>query len=362
MKQLTLYCTALALLLAEPSRSLAQTTPGNTIRPIDEETEGECVELTYDGCSEFGYQNAFFPNFRLHADIAEAGGEFSDFDLLLTSGCHADVRQFFCGFYFPLCFEKGGQACFLKPCRSLCLAVRESCEQLLVTNGFVWPVFLDCDLNGTFSPELPCFGPPEPTPAVTVLPTVQPTSITSPVTTSTTLTPSPSPSPPPPPVCEPIATNYCTEIGYNSTSFEQRNLAQHSTQDDAIASLKNFNLFISSKCSEAIVHFLCLYYVPECGERKVLEPCSELCSFVESDCRGTFEASGIPWDMFFNCRRLPSRFSQSECSGPLDPASVSIPLIPGVTDVVRPTAGANSVSPLSLCVVVLLAVLLVGAL
>uniref|UniRef100_A0A3P8SGN9 Sizzled n=1 Tax=Amphiprion percula TaxID=161767 RepID=A0A3P8SGN9_AMPPE len=59
---------------------------------------------------------------------------------LLQTGCHPQAQAFLCSLIAPVCLDT-----FIQPCRSLCVAVRDSCAPVLACQGHPWPETLDCD-------------------------------------------------------------------------------------------------------------------------------------------------------------------------------------------------------------------------
>jgi len=105
--------------------------------------------------------SVYLPNFRDHDSQSTAANEFIDFIELITSQCSPYVRQFFCGYYFPVCYVRGSSKMPVRLCRGLCEEVRNNCSFVLETHSnYTWPEFLDCSLD-TFSCGEACFGPPE---------------------------------------------------------------------------------------------------------------------------------------------------------------------------------------------------------
>lgn len=272
----------------------------------------------------------------------EASAELEDFIALFQSGCSGAVVHFFCSFYFPFCASTSPEELLvLPPCRGFCQHVRDRCEPVFSRyQGVSWPEFLNCSAFPEIAENGPCFTPPDPS-EVTVPPIVfsfdviLPTLVVEPpttpqatptavATTTQTLTPTP------PPACQRVDTKYCpSAIGYTDTRFPTSRGQQ--TQLQAETELASYETLIRTECSGAIVHFLCSYFFPECVNGVVLEPCRELCLHVRPGCRAAVQQLNSTWTAEFACESLPSRTGGS-CSGPANPAAVSVPVIPGVTD------------------------------
>ena len=314
------------------------------VRPPVNGDERTCEVINVNLCRGLGL-NGSLPNPRGHTTQDAAGAELNDFQILVNTSCSTVLLHFLCSFYLPTCTIFNGMIFTLRPCRSLCESVRSSCESEYDNfPNLNWPTFFNCSTdNFGDDPENfgdpPCFGPDVPTtlPPSTSPPTTTTTAVsTAPPTTSTQ--------------CERIQISFCQNVGYNWTSQAWRE------QQNSLAELETFVPLVRARCSQAIVHFLCAFHVPECqAQRTVLQPCRDMCEFVQEGCLATFERAGISWPV--NCDRLPTR-SQS-CSGPTDLTAVSIPLIPGITDTVEPpTSGSRVISP-SQVVIMTMSILLV---
>lgn len=112
-------------------------------------------------CAHVNYSIGL-PNFRDHQDLNEANAELVDFKRLIESGCSGAILTFLCAYYVPFCFTppRLTTSTILRPCRDLCVEVRDKCEYLLQCQGRSWPSHLNCqDLPDKPSP---CFGPNHP--------------------------------------------------------------------------------------------------------------------------------------------------------------------------------------------------------
>ena len=305
--------------------------------PVDREDERTCQPIRLNLCQGLNYSNATLPNPRGHMTQDAVNLELEDYRILINTGCSGALVHFLCSFYLPFCSYANNQLLTLKPCRHLCEFTRRRCEPEYDNFSLDWPLFFNCSSDNFADSN--CFGPPNPA-TLSVLPSfsIAPTPIRyfPPATVVPTLLPTPSPATPT--QCERIQISFCQNVGYNWTSFP--NAGRQASQQESLAQLGSFALFIRERCSEAIVHFLCAHYVPECRLQGVLRPCRDLCEFVRDGCMSAFASAGIIWPEEFNCGILPVR-SQSLCSGPVDTSAVSIPLIPGITT----TEPVTSVSP-----------------
>ncbi|XP_028934519.1 secreted frizzled-related protein 1-like [Ornithorhynchus anatinus] len=94
------------------------------------------------------------PNLLGHRSLAQAVPQAAGWQRLLPTRCHPHVRTFLCSLLAPVCLDA-----FIQPCRSLCVAVRDSCAPVLACWGRAWPESLDCD---RFPDEDLCLAPLSP--------------------------------------------------------------------------------------------------------------------------------------------------------------------------------------------------------
>ena len=318
------------------------------VRPPVNGDERTCEVVSVNLCRGI-VLNSSLPNPRGHTTQSAAGTELNDFQGLINTNCSTVLLHFLCSFYLPTCTIFNGIIFTVRPCRSLCESVRSSCESEFDTNpNFDWPTFFNCSTD-TFGDDPEnfgdpaCFGPDLPT----MLPSSTSPPSTSPLTTTAVSTAPPTAST----QCERIQISFCQNVGYNWTSQAWRE------QQNSLTRLETFVPVVRTRCSQAIVHFLCAFHVPECqAQQTVLQPCRDMCELVQERCLAAFQRAGISWPV--NCGSLPTR-SQS-CSGPTDLTAVSIPLIPGITDTDEPpTSGSPVIFP-SQTVVMTLSILLVS--
>ncbi|XP_043569691.1 sizzled isoform X2 [Chiloscyllium plagiosum] len=91
-------------------------------------------------CQDVGYSEMRLPNLMGHTTLREVIPKSIEWETLLRTGCHSQSATFLCSLFAPVCLDT-----FLQPCRSLCVAVRDSCSQVLTCHGQSWPDAFDCD-------------------------------------------------------------------------------------------------------------------------------------------------------------------------------------------------------------------------
>ncbi|XP_077132641.1 secreted frizzled-related protein 5-like [Ranitomeya variabilis] len=91
-------------------------------------------------CYGIGYTEMRIPNLLEHETMAEVIQQSSSWLPLLARECHPDARIFLCSLMAPICLDG-----IIKPCRSLCEAVRNSCAPIMACYGYPWPEILKCE-------------------------------------------------------------------------------------------------------------------------------------------------------------------------------------------------------------------------
>ncbi|XP_066918707.1 frizzled-1-like [Clytia hemisphaerica] len=119
------------------------------------------------------------------------------------------------------------------------------------------------------------------------------------------------------PQCERVESLTClTKVGegYNSTMFP--NHLGHSTQKEALAEMRDFEVLIESGCSKYLSTFLCSLYFPICtpGLMTTVKPCRNLCEKSKKGCAHIVQKYGYEWK--FNCTQFPDPATSGEiCVG-----------------------------------------------
>lgn len=153
---------------------------------------------------------------------------------------------------------------------------------------------------------------------------------------------------PPPGTCQPItAVNMCLNVNWKNASFP--NLREHQTQSAANEEIRSFYPLVQTRCSNALVHFLCSVYAPVCDYRQsiTLKPCRNLCTYVRRTCEPVMNQNGFNWPVHLECGIFPPNGSTSSsredlCLDIPDLASLTLPPIP---DLPLPTPTDVSPTP-----------------
>ena len=128
--------------------------------------------------------------------------------------------------------------------------------------------------------------------------------------------------------CEEITVPECALLGYNMTYIP--NARGHTKQSLARKELEDFLPLVINKCSNAFLHFLCSFYIPAClinpDTQSIikLQPCKDLCEYVQPGCKDAIKKTKFEWPAFFNCS-FETFSNKSSCFGPNDLKAVEIP-------------------------------------
>ncbi|OXA60000.1 frizzled-1 [Folsomia candida] len=123
-------------------------------------TGARCEEVTIPMCKDMPYNKTILPNLMGHATQEEAGYEVHQYYALVKVQCSPSLKIFLCSLFSPFCNILHEP---LPPCRSLCEAVRNGCEHVLLTFGLPWPDYFDCSrfplhnelcVNGDIPPQI----------------------------------------------------------------------------------------------------------------------------------------------------------------------------------------------------------------
>uniref|UniRef100_A0A8C6TYP1 Sizzled n=1 Tax=Neogobius melanostomus TaxID=47308 RepID=A0A8C6TYP1_9GOBI len=108
--------------------------PGLSVAAFDMGQSTRCVAIPNKMrvCKDVGYSEMRLPNFLGHSNLeSEVVPRSEDWRPLLQTGCHPQAQAFLCSLIAPDCLDT-----FIQPCRSLCVAVRDSCAPVLNCDRF----------------------------------------------------------------------------------------------------------------------------------------------------------------------------------------------------------------------------------
>ncbi len=122
----------------------------------DDDDQRQCTPIREPVCQGLQYTDTKMPNWVKMTSQEEAAKRMIDYKSLLNINCSHYLKLFLCTIYFPMCtpvLEKSA----LKPCKPLCIHVRDRCEPIMKRFQFSWPAELSCD-NLPETPKL-CIEP-----------------------------------------------------------------------------------------------------------------------------------------------------------------------------------------------------------
>ncbi|TNN76029.1 Secreted frizzled-related protein 5 [Liparis tanakae] len=131
----------MAVLLTAALLTMAFDTSHTAAFDMSQSTRCVTIPQQMRVCKDVGYSEMRLPNFLGHSNLeAEVVPRSEEWRPLLQTGCHPEAQAFLCSIIAPVCLDT-----FIQPCRSLCVAVRDSCAPVLACQGHSWPEALDCD-------------------------------------------------------------------------------------------------------------------------------------------------------------------------------------------------------------------------
>lgn len=116
----------------------------------DDDDENKCSPIREPVCQGLKYSETKMPNWVKMTSQEEAAKRMIDYNSLLNINCSHYLKLFLCSIYFPMCTPVLDKSA-LKPCKPLCLHVRNQCEPIMRRFQFNWPAELSCEEL----PELP---------------------------------------------------------------------------------------------------------------------------------------------------------------------------------------------------------------
>ena len=93
-------------------------------------------------CRNMVYHEMRLPNLLDHETMAEVKQQARSWVPLLNKTCHKDLQLLLCSLFAPVCVANSPVPIY--PCKSLCEAVKSSCEPKMQKVGYPWPSMLNC--------------------------------------------------------------------------------------------------------------------------------------------------------------------------------------------------------------------------
>uniref|UniRef100_A0A3Q3AEJ4 Secreted frizzled-related protein 3 n=1 Tax=Kryptolebias marmoratus TaxID=37003 RepID=A0A3Q3AEJ4_KRYMA len=116
--------------------------------------------------------------------------------------------------------------------------------------------------------------------------------------------------------CEPVRIPLCRSMPWNMTKMP--NHLHHSTQDNAVLAIEQFEGLLSTGCSPDLLFFLCAMYAPICTidfQQEPIKPCKAVCERAKSGCEPVMKLYNHSWPDSLACSELPL-YDRGVCISP----------------------------------------------
>ncbi|XP_028250139.1 secreted frizzled-related protein 3 isoform X1 [Parambassis ranga] len=116
--------------------------------------------------------------------------------------------------------------------------------------------------------------------------------------------------------CEPVRIPLCRSMPWNMTKMP--NHLHHSTQDNAVLAIEQFEGLLGTGCSPDLLFFLCAMYAPICTidfQHEPIKPCKGVCERAKSGCEPVMKRYNHSWPDSLACSELPL-YDRGVCISP----------------------------------------------
>ncbi|XP_029968554.1 secreted frizzled-related protein 3 isoform X2 [Salarias fasciatus] len=116
--------------------------------------------------------------------------------------------------------------------------------------------------------------------------------------------------------CEPVRIPLCRSMPWNMTKMP--NHLHHSTQDNAVLAIEQFEGLLGTGCSPDLLFFLCAMYAPICTidfQHEPIKPCKAVCERAKSGCEPVMKRYNHSWPDNLACSELPL-YDRGVCISP----------------------------------------------
>ncbi len=108
---------------------------------ISSPAHGRCEPITIPMCGGIQYNKTIFPNLLGHLNQDAAGQHMSQYVPLIKIDCSPHIHFFLCAMYAPVCTILDHP---IPPCRGLCQAAKQNCEEVMLKFDYPWPPEFEC--------------------------------------------------------------------------------------------------------------------------------------------------------------------------------------------------------------------------
>uniref|UniRef100_A0A667WLR8 Secreted frizzled-related protein 3 n=1 Tax=Myripristis murdjan TaxID=586833 RepID=A0A667WLR8_9TELE len=116
--------------------------------------------------------------------------------------------------------------------------------------------------------------------------------------------------------CEPVRIPLCRSMPWNMTKMP--NHLHHSTQDNAVLAIEQFEGLLGTGCSPDLLFFLCAMYAPICTidfQHEPIKPCKAVCERAKCGCEPVMKRYNHSWPDSLSCNDLPL-YDRGVCISP----------------------------------------------
>lgn len=116
--------------------------------------------------------------------------------------------------------------------------------------------------------------------------------------------------------CEAVRIPMCRHMPWNITRMP--NHLHHSTQENAILAIEQYEELVDVNCSSVLRFFLCAMYAPICTLEFLhdpIKPCKSVCQRARDDCEPLMKMYNHSWPESLACDELPV-YDRGVCISP----------------------------------------------
>ncbi|XP_054846889.1 secreted frizzled-related protein 4 [Eublepharis macularius] len=116
--------------------------------------------------------------------------------------------------------------------------------------------------------------------------------------------------------CEPVRIPMCRHMPWNVTRMP--NHLHHSTQENAVLAIEQYQELVAAACSPVLAFFLCAMYAPICALEFLhdpIRPCRSLCQRARDGCEPLMRRYNHSWPEGLACDELPV-YDRGVCIAP----------------------------------------------
>uniref|UniRef100_A0A670Y031 Secreted frizzled related protein 4 n=1 Tax=Pseudonaja textilis TaxID=8673 RepID=A0A670Y031_PSETE len=116
--------------------------------------------------------------------------------------------------------------------------------------------------------------------------------------------------------CEPVRIQMCRYMPWNMTRMP--NHLHHSTQENAVLAIEQYQELVDFGCSPVLSFFLCAMFAPICTVEFLhdpIKPCKSLCQRARDGCEPLMKRYNHSWPEGLSCEELPV-YDRGVCIAP----------------------------------------------